>query len=91
MSGNILFLGNKIFEVPPFFQTLPGGLGEKVHACSLRFFRPEPSALYLETLTSCHDLIKDKNAVTAAVSLALWRLDREKRRRLILRETGFTR
>ena len=36
-SGNILFLGNKIFEIPPFFQTRPGDLGKKVHACSLRF------------------------------------------------------
>ena len=37
VSGNILFLGNKIFEIPPFFQTRPGDLGKKVHACSLRF------------------------------------------------------
>ena len=37
MSGNILFLGNKIFEIPPFFQTRPGDLGKKVHTCSLRF------------------------------------------------------
>ena len=37
MSGNILFLGNKIFEIPPFLQTRPGDLGKKVHACSLRF------------------------------------------------------
>ena len=37
MSGNILFLGNKIFEIPPFFQTRPGDLGKNVHACSLRF------------------------------------------------------
>ena len=37
MSGNILFLGNKIFEIPPFFQTRPGDLGENVRACSLRF------------------------------------------------------
>ena len=37
MGGNILFLGNKIFEIPPFFQTRPGDLGKKVHACSLRF------------------------------------------------------
>ena len=37
MSGNVLFLGNKIFEIPPFFQTRPGDLGKKVHACSLRF------------------------------------------------------
>ena len=44
MSGNILFLGNKIFEIPPFFQTRPGDLGKKAHACSLRF-----SALKLET------------------------------------------
>ena len=37
MSGNILFLGQKIFEIPPFFQTRPGDLGRKIHACSLRF------------------------------------------------------
>ena len=37
MSGNILFWGKKIFEIPPFFQTRPGDLGKKVHACSLRF------------------------------------------------------
>ena len=37
MSGNILFFGNKIFEIPPFFQTRPGDLGKKVYACSLRF------------------------------------------------------
>ena len=37
MSGNIVFLGNKIFEIPPFFQTRQGDLGKKVHACSLRF------------------------------------------------------
>ena len=38
MSGNILFLGNKIFEIPPFFQTRSGDLGKQVHACSLRFY-----------------------------------------------------
>ena len=37
MSLDFLFLGNKIFEIPPFFQTWPGDLGKKVHACSLRF------------------------------------------------------
>ena len=37
MSGNILFLGKKIFEIPPFFQTRPGDLSKKVHTCSLRF------------------------------------------------------
>ena len=37
MSGNILFLGNKIFEIPPFFQTRPGDQGKKVHACSVHF------------------------------------------------------
>ena len=42
MSGNILFLGNKIFEIPPFFQTRPGDLSEKVHACSLRFSALKP-------------------------------------------------
>ena len=36
-SGNILLLGKKIFEIPPFFQTRLGDLGKKVHACSLRF------------------------------------------------------
>jgi len=44
MIENILFLGNKIFEIPPFFQTRPGDLGKKVHACSVRF-----SALNLQT------------------------------------------
>ena len=29
MSGNILFLAKKIFEMPPFFQTRPGDLGKK--------------------------------------------------------------
>ena len=42
MSGNILFLGNKIFGIPPFFQTRPGDLGKKVHACSLRFSALSP-------------------------------------------------
>ena len=37
MGGNILFLGKKIFEIPPFFQTRPGDLGKKVYARSLRF------------------------------------------------------
>ena len=45
MSGNIIFLGNKIFEIPPFFQTRPGDLGKKVHACSVRF-----SALKVQVL-----------------------------------------
>ena len=42
MSGNILLLGNKIFEIPPFFQTWPGDLGKKVHACSLCFSALKP-------------------------------------------------
>ena len=46
-SGNILFFGKKIFEIPPFFQNRPGDLGQKVHACSLRF-----SALNLGGKTS---------------------------------------
>ena len=37
MSENILFLGKKIFEISPFFQTGSGDLGKKVHPCSLRF------------------------------------------------------
>ena len=47
MSGNIIFLGKKIFENRPFFQTRPGDLGKKVHACSLRF-----SALNISTVLS---------------------------------------
>ena len=41
MSGNILFLGNKIFEIPPFFQTRPGDLGKKSSRMLITFFRPE--------------------------------------------------
>ena len=41
MSGNILFLGNKIFEIPPFFQTRPGDLGKKKSRMLITFFRPE--------------------------------------------------
>ena len=37
MSGNIVFLGNKIFEIPTCFQTRPRDLGKRIHACSLRF------------------------------------------------------
>ena len=47
-SGNVLLLGKKSFEIPPFFQTRPGDLGKKVHACSLRF-----SALKPETTHFC--------------------------------------
>ena len=42
MSGNILFLGKKIFEIPPFFQTRPGDLftdrspAKNVCACSIK-------------------------------------------------------
>ena len=39
-----MFLGKKIFEIPPFFQTQPGDLGKKVHACSLRFSAPKFTA-----------------------------------------------
>ena len=42
VSGNILFLGNKLFEIPPFFQTRPGDLGKKVRACLLRFSALKP-------------------------------------------------
>ena len=31
------YFRQKKFEIPPFFQTRPGDLGKKVHACSLRF------------------------------------------------------
>ena len=46
MSGNIIFLGKKIFENPPFFQTRPGDLGRKVHACSLRFSALKPKGWF---------------------------------------------
>ena len=55
MSGNILFLGNKIFEIPPFFQTRPGDLGEKVHACSLRFSALKPLPRVLLKYTKFRD------------------------------------
>ena len=42
MSGNILSLGNKIFEIPPFFQARPGDLGKKSSGMLITFFRPEP-------------------------------------------------
>ena len=52
MSGNILFLGNKIFEIPPFFQTRPGDLGKQVHACSLRFSALKLSSILDRRITS---------------------------------------
>ena len=52
MSGNILFLGNKIFEIPPFFQTRPGDLGKQVHACSLRFSALKLSSILDRRVTS---------------------------------------
>ena len=61
MSGNILFLGNKIFEIPPFFQTRPGDLGKKVHACSLRFSALKLSQHVLKPkfriILKCHMII----------------------------------
>ena len=54
MSENILFLGNKILEIPPFFQTRPGDLGEKVHACSLRFSALKLSVTFLLSLVVHH-------------------------------------
>ena len=57
MSGNILFLGNKLFEIPPFFQTRPGDLGKKVRACSLRFSALKPSAITIYvTWSNAHRL-----------------------------------
>ena len=37
MIGNILFLGKKYLKSRHFFKPYPGGLGKKVHACSLHF------------------------------------------------------
>ena len=53
MSGNILFLGNKIFEIPPFFQTRPGDLGKSSRMLST-FFRPEGSLTQHRGKTSTH-------------------------------------
>ena len=41
MCGNILLLGKKIFEIPPFFRTRPGDLGKKSSRMLITFFRPE--------------------------------------------------
>ena len=46
MSGNILFLGNKIFEIPPFFQARPGDLGKKSSRMLITFFRPEHGIMH---------------------------------------------
>ena len=61
MSGNILFLGSKIFEIPPFFQTRPGDLGKKVHACSLRFsaLKVRARVIYLNQTDIRHQILGD--------------------------------
>ena len=81
MSGNILFLGNKIFEIPPFFQTRPGDLGKKAHACSLRFSALKVFSVLTrgnESLLKClsvsrtvSHLIMRNNKPTFAYNLAL--------------------
>ena len=43
MSGNILVLGKKIFEIPPLFQTRPRDLGKSSRMIII-FFRPGGSA-----------------------------------------------
>ena len=71
MSGNILFLGNKIFEIPPFFQTRPGDLGQKVHACSLRFSALNSHTFYFETRPS--PLLRIRENAFGAHFLQLYR------------------
>ena len=68
VSGNILFLRKKIFEVPPFFQTRPGDLDKKVHACSLRF-----SALKSRTGTAYRGGLKTKNPIIHCQRDKTWR------------------
>ena len=46
MSRNILILGKKIFEIPPFSQTRPGDLGKKSSRMLIMFFRPEEDYLF---------------------------------------------
>ena len=41
MSGNILFLGNKIFETPPIFSNPARGFWQKSSRMLITFFRPE--------------------------------------------------
>ena len=85
MSLNILFLGNKIFEIPPFFQTRPGDLGKKVHACSLRFSALNPGARLDLTVNFHHEHFIDPTNcpwVSEDVFWSEWFLywDRQKKR-----------
>ena len=41
MSGNILYLSKRMFEIQPLFQTRPGDLGKKGSRMLITFFRPE--------------------------------------------------
>ena len=52
----------KIFEIPPFFQTRPGDLGKNVHACSLRFSALKACAAFLRLLINRNwKLLNNKN------------------------------
>ena len=52
----------KIFEIPPFFQTRPEDLGKNVHACSLRFSALKAGAAFLRLLINRNwKLLNNKN------------------------------
>ena len=70
-SGNVLLLGIKIFEIPPFFHTRSGDLGKKVQACSLRFSTLKLLCLSRESL-SCDTSSLDLCILFKFIFLYLW-------------------
>ena len=55
MSGNILFLGKKIFEISPFFLDLGK---KKIHACTLRFSALNLQRILHKDLTRFHSWLQ---------------------------------
>ena len=45
ISRNMIFLGKKIFEIPPFFSDPARGSGQKSSRMLITFFRPERETL----------------------------------------------
>ena len=80
MSGNILFLGNKIYEIPPLFQTRPGDLGKKVQACSLRFsalnFWNDSWVHFSQFNHNYNKIVKSDWLSTALISALIGQFDR---------------
>ena len=95
MSGHILFLGNKIFEIPPFFQTRSGDLGKKVDACSLRFsaLKAKPRCVLPAFLCAYIFIKRETSGYEAATALVgksngkdtiTTHFDRKKQKRILL-------